>query len=149
VDAEITPMLNIMKSYSLNVSSFAYPNGSRNTALDNKLLTIFKTVRGTSYDDVPHDWPPYSLPLWYFNNSRVIYGIGVDDIYGLPDSYYTQYLTYAKEHNLILILYAHRPEQTVTGDYQTSYQRLQLICDFVKKNNMKFYTSSELYNMVK
>jgi len=53
-------------------------------------------------------------------------------------------LEYARDNHKIVILYSHRPVAEVTGSNQTDIQTLTAICDYVRMNNMRFYTLSEL-----
>jgi hypothetical protein len=50
-------------------------------------------------------------------------------------------------NNKIVIFYAHKPVPTFQNNYETEYQTLIEICNYVKSNNMKFYKMSELYNL--
>ena len=140
---EITPMMTLMNSHNFSVTSFAYPFGARNTTTDSKLFTAYKVLRGTTYGATTP-----SQQRCYYNNSNLVYGLGIDNNYphfSIP--YFIQLLHYAKANNKILILYAHKPVITSTDDYQTEMNTLIQICQYVKNNNMKFYTLSELYNL--
>lgn len=140
---EISPMMSIMSANSFHVKTFAYPYGSRNSATDTKLLTQFNVLRGTTYGA----YSPENQHCFY-NNSNVVYGLGIDSSYShFSISYFIQLLEYAKVKHKILILYAHKPVQTANASYQTEMNTLIQICNFVKQNNMKFYKLSELYNL--
>ena len=142
-NTQITPMMTYMNTNGFNINSFAYPYGKRNTTTDYKLFTTFKVLRGTTYGlEKP------SRQNCYYNNSNLVYGLGIDNSYShFSLAYFIQLLEYAKANNKILILYAHKPVQTSTADYQTEMNTLIQICDYVNNNNMKFYTLSELYNL--
>lgn len=143
INQEINPMLALMHFYNIKVISFAYPFGFRNTSIDKALLKKFKIIRGTTYGA-----PAPLLQNCYFNNSKLVYAIGIDTNhpkFSLP--YLTKLLDYAKRKQKILILFGHKPVLKVTADYQTKMETLQLICNYVKKNNMTFYTLSELNNL--
>jgi hypothetical protein len=43
----------------------------------------------------------------------------------------------AKNNNKIVIFYAHKPVPTFQNNYETEYQTLFEICNYVKSNNMK------------
>ena len=140
INQEINPMLDLMNHYSLKVSSFAYPFGFRNKTIDTALLCKFKIVRGTTYGS---ESP--SQQNCYYNNSKLVYGIGIDTrhpSFSIP--YLLKLLDYAKRNHKILILFGHKPVTTVTANYQTEMKTLNLICNYVKQNKMKFYTLSEL-----
>lgn len=137
---EINPMMLKMNENGLNVTSFAYPFGVRNTETDEKLFKLFKVLRGTTYDT--------SIPQkqnCYFNNSNLVFGLGIDNHYShFSMSYIFQLLDYANSHHKILILYSHKPVDVVTSSYQTEIKNLISICKYVQQNNMRFYTLSEL-----
>lgn len=141
LDKEILPMLKTMNEKSLAVHSFAYPYGSRSAVTDTILLKEFNIIRGTTYGkEAP------SKQRCYFNNSRVLFGLGIDNSYAqysIP--YFISLLKYAKENNKIVIFYAHKPVYKARRKYETEYKTLTEICKYVKENNMKFYTVSDLY----
>lgn len=145
IDQEITPMLNLMSNNDLFPTSFAYPYGSRNSTTDDLLLNDFQILRGTTYNNSNP-----SLQNCYFNNSRVVFGLGLDNNYShysIP--YFISLLDYARNNNKIVIFYAHKPVPTFQNKYETEYKTLIEICNFIKKNDMKFYKMSELYNLQK
>ena len=140
---EIAPMMTFMNNNTLFVNSFVYPYGARNTATDSKLFTTFKVLCGTTYGSTTP-----SQQNCYYNNSNLVFGLGIDNSYShFSVPYFIQLLEYAKANNKILIFYAHKPVTTLTANYQTEMNTLIQICDFVKHNNMKFYKLSELYNL--
>lgn len=140
VKQEIEPMLVLMKSYKLHVSSFAYPEGKRSQALDNALFNNFKIIRGRSFGrEIP------SKQSCFFRNSKIEFGFDIDNNhinFSIP--YLIKLLDYAKKNNKILILCSHKTVDTVTANYQTKVETLEFICQYMKRNNMKFYTLSDL-----
>ena len=137
---EIIPMLNIMENESIISNSFSYPYGARNDLTDNALLDYFKIIRGTiSGEKKPSDHN------CYFNNSPIVFGIGIDNHYEhFSEEYVLDLLDYAKENNRILILYGHVPVVNVTTKYQTDISTLELICDYIRENDMEYYTLKDL-----
>ncbi|WP_413997651.1 polysaccharide deacetylase family protein [Flavobacterium sp. W1B] len=143
IDKEINPMLDLMDFYSLKVNSFAYPYGARNTTIDTALLSKFKILRG-----ITHGLENPSKQNCFYNKTRIVFGIDIDSKhFQFNLSYLFKLLNYAKQNNKILILIGHKPVKNVTVNYQTKIETLELICKYVKQNNMKFYTLSELYNL--
>jgi peptidoglycan/xylan/chitin deacetylase (PgdA/CDA1 family) len=143
INQEITPMLNLMSNNDLSPTSFAYPYGSRNSITDNLLLNEFQILRGTTYGNSN----PASQNC-YYNNNRLVFGLGIDKNYShFSIPYFLSLLEYAKKNHKIVIFYAHKPVQSFQNDYETEYQTLIEICNYVKNNNMKFYRMSELYNI--
>lgn len=137
---EITPMMDKMKDNGLNVTSFAYPYGIRDKYTDDLLFKTFNVLRGTTYGA----WSPESQ-LCYYDHSKMVLGLGIDNSYDhFSMSYILDLLAYAKNKHKILILYSHKPVETVTADYQTKMENLVSICKYVKNNHMQFYTLSDL-----
>lgn len=143
LDNEIIPMKNLMNNNNLFPTSFAYPYGARNTVSDNILLNNFDVIRGTTYGNIS----PASHNCFY-NGNRLVFGLGIDKNYPhFNISYFLDLLEYAKSNNKIVVFYAHKPVETFQNNYETEYQTLIEICNYVKNNNMKFYTISELHNL--
>ncbi|SHG58306.1 Polysaccharide deacetylase [Flavobacterium fluvii] len=140
MDQEINPMLKLMSFYGLKVSSFAYPYGGRTKKLDAALLKKFKIIRGRAFcEEVANKQG------CYYNNSNLVFSFSIDDThnhFNIP--HLLQLLDYAKKNNKILILNSHKTVKNVTADYQTKNATLELICQYIKRNNMKFYTLSDL-----
>lgn len=143
LNQEIYPMINLMDNNSLPTTSFAYPNGARNTSIDNILFNDFEILRGTTYGNSN---PP--TQNCYYNGNRIVFGLGIDNSYPhFSISYFLSLLQYAKNNNKIVIFYAHKPVEKAQANYETEFETLIQICQFVKANNMKFYKISELYNL--
>lgn len=143
LNKEIYPMITLMNNNDLFISSFAYPYGERNLTTDKLLLNEFKIVRGTIYGNTS---PAYQN--CFYNNSNIVLGLGIDKNYShFSITYFLSLLEYAKNNNKIVIFYAHKPVKTFESNYETEYQTLIEICNYVKSNNMKFYKISELNNL--
>jgi peptidoglycan/xylan/chitin deacetylase (PgdA/CDA1 family) len=140
IKQEIDPMVASMKRLKFNVTSFAYPYGERSDALDKALSTRFKMIRGRDFEDVAPE-----REGCYFRDSNLLYAFDIDNNhihFSIP--YLLELLDEAKKTNKILILSSHRPVQNLTANYQTKMETLEFICKYVKLNNMKFYTLSDL-----
>lgn len=143
LNQEIFPMKTLMNNHDLSTTSFAYPYGSRNPSIDDLLLNEFQIIRGTTYGKAN----PSSQNCFY-NNNRLVFGLGIDKNYShFSISYFLSLLKYAKNNNKIVVFYAHKPVPTFQNNYETEYQTLIDICNYVKKNNMKFYKISELHHL--
>lgn len=140
---EITPMLNLMNNIDLFPTAFAYPFGARNATTDALLLNEFQIIRGTTYgNSIPNS------QNCYYNNNRLVLGLGLDTNYAhFSIPYFLSLLEYAKNNHKIVIFYAHKPVPNSHNNYETEYQTLIEICNYVKNNNMKFYKMSELYTL--
>ncbi|MFV8325531.1 polysaccharide deacetylase family protein [Flavobacterium sp. ZS1P14] len=143
INQEINPMLALMHYYSFKVTSFAYPFGFRNPDTDVALLKKFKIIRGTTYGAED----PF-FQNCYFNNTKLVFAIGIDtDHPNFSIPYLIKLLDYAKRKHKILLLFGHKPVVNVTANYQTKMETLKLICNYVKRHNMTFYSLSELSNL--
>ena len=143
LEQEIYPMVSMMQQNGLYPTSFAYPFGKRNATTDALLLNEFTMLRGTVYgrpDPAHHNC--------YYTGNRIVYGLGLDNSYAHFDTgYFLSLLNYARDHNKIIIFYAHRTVAHATADYETEFQTLIDICNYAKVNHMKFYTISELASL--
>jgi len=149
LNKEIYPMIELMENDGFSVKTFAYPFGSRNEETDELLLNIFDLVRGVgrgiNYTD--------AMRNCFFEGSPVVYSLGIDEntphFNGLDyQQCILDVLTYARDHKKILLVYAHKPVENITDDFQISFSTLDLICNFVNENDMKYYTLSDLKGMV-
>ncbi len=140
INQEIDPMLDLMRFYGMDVSTFAYPYGGRNKKLDTSLLKKFKIIRGRAFcEEVANKQG------CYYNNSNLVFSFSIDDThnhFNIP--HLLNLLEYAKKNNKILILNSHKTVVKVSGDYQTKNATLEYICKYIKNNNMNFYTLSDL-----
>jgi len=143
VSQEIDPMVSFMDDNALHTTSFAYPFGARDATTDNVLLKKFKILRGTTYGKSD---PAYQY--CYYTGNKVVYGLGLDNSYAhFSVPYFLSLLEYAKNNHKIVVFYAHKPVETSQNDYETEYQTLIEICQYVKAHNMRFYTMTELVNL--
>jgi len=150
VNTEIIPMIELMESEGFTVKTFAYPYGRRNEQTDSVLLNYFDILRGVAwggnFDISDHNC--------FFDQSQVVDGLGIDTSYPYFDGRdYDQYildlLTYARDNDKILIIFCSRIVKNITEDYQTKISTLNLIANFVRENNMRYVTMSELKTMNK
>jgi peptidoglycan-N-acetylglucosamine deacetylase len=143
LNEEIDPMMRLMNFYGFKITSFAYPYGARTKALDAALLKKFKIIRGRAFCE-----KDASKQGSYYNHSKLIFSFSVDDTHEhFNITHLLNLLDYAKKNNKILILNSHKTVQEVYGDYQTRNATLEVICQYIKKNNMNFYSVSDLDNL--
>lgn len=137
---EINPMRDLMNFYGIKATSFVYPYGGRNKILDVALLNKFKIIRGRSFCE-----EKLSKQSSFYNKSRLVFSFSIDETHNhFNTSYLLKLLNYAKKNNKILILNSHKTVKNISGDYQTKEATLKLICNYIKRNNMHFYTLSDL-----
>lgn len=141
---EIEPMIASMKKKSFKVTSFAYPYGERSEELDRALSSKFKIIRGRAFGgEAPEKQDSY------FNNSKIVFAFDIDNShvhFSIP--YLLELLDYAKKNNKILILCSHKPVKNVTENYQTKIETLEFVCKYMKLNGLKYYTLSDLDNLL-
>lgn len=140
IQNEIKPMIDIMGQDGYALKTFAYPYGEKTDQIDKKLLDYFNIIRGTTYGQLPPDKHDC-----YYNNSRVIYGLGIDQSYSHSGTEYLKSLMkYAKEQNKIVIFYGHETVNTISGNYQTNVDKLKELCSYANQLGLKYYTVNEL-----
>ncbi len=145
LDYEIKPMLKSFDSLGFTITSFAYPYGSNNRTSNKKLLEYFQIIRQL-------DWFANSISKQdcFYTGKNIVKAYPLDENYkGTDWNYIEALLNYAKENNKIIIFYSHCPLPSVVGDYQVEYDKLEKICSFVKENEMKFYTITQLLSIKK
>ena len=140
MEDEIYAMKKIMGEKGFDVTSFAYPYGGRNTAIDSTLLNEFKIVRATTYGSLAP-----CLHKCFYNNNNLVYGLGIDNSYGLETSYIKSLIDHAKSEGKAVIFYAHTPVKIIDGNYQIKVSRLAEICEYIGDLGMKYTTISDLY----
>jgi peptidoglycan-N-acetylglucosamine deacetylase len=139
INQEINPMMDLMQFYGFKVTSFAYPYGGRTRKLDTALLNKFSIVRGRAFCAKSP-----SKQSCFSNKSRLFFSFSIDDTHNhFNTPYLLKLLDYANKNNKILILNSHKTVKKATTDYQTTNRTLALICRYIKRNNMQFYTLSE------
>jgi peptidoglycan/xylan/chitin deacetylase (PgdA/CDA1 family) len=138
LDYEIIPGIALMRDAGLEPSDFAYPGGSDTPSATEALQGYFGHVRDTYYN--------FDDTVYYTcgSNQAFIAGVGLDESYGNSINDYYNGISKAQDEDKVLIVYGHRPVLNVTGDYQTSYDRLGKILKYASDNNVKFYTMREL-----
>ncbi|WP_081623216.1 polysaccharide deacetylase family protein [Empedobacter brevis] len=143
ISKQVLPMLDLMKKKGLKITDFSYPYGERNIESDTLLFEHFKMLRGTTYGKEPPQFQNC-----YYENKSLIFGLGLDNSYSHFDiPYFISLLQYAKEHNKIVIFYAHKTVLKSNNKYETEFKTLEEVCKFVKNNKMKFYTVADLQKL--
>jgi PKD repeat protein len=136
---EIINGVTLMRADGFDPVDFALPGGAgdENSGLMAALQQYFTHIRGINRA------PPY---YQYGSNVPLIHAQGIDDIsYGQSINDLYNYISTAKENDEIIIFYGHIPVQTVTDEYQVSYDRLDNILKNGSDQNMTFYTISEIH----
>lgn len=139
LENEIIHSMKVMTNHGFLVKTFAYPFGARNKKTDKILFGNFKIIRGTTYGK-----KSASIQTNFANGSKLVFGLGIDEVYGNDINYILSLLDYAKEHNKIAIFYGHHIKNNASA-YSIDINMLEEICRFVTKNNMHFLALQDLY----
>lgn len=145
LDIEIFPLIEAFKEQEITLETFAYPYGAKNQTLDFELKKYFKIIRGTSKGN-----KKIADNSNFYNGTRILNGIGIDSNYEHFNlNYLSKVLKYAKKYNKIVVFYGHKPVKLASNEYEVDYQTLDFICNYVKNNDLKFYTMRDLYDLKK
>jgi peptidoglycan/xylan/chitin deacetylase (PgdA/CDA1 family) len=150
INIEILPLLNLFSPYSIEISTFAYPHGHSNSYTDALLLNYFQILRGVSqtpdYIDVKDKEDCYIDPFEN-NDYSVIYGAGIDHSYDRDYNELTEAILKAKNENLILVLFAHKPSDD-GEDYTTRPSFIDSLLNYVYSLEMSFYKVNDLISLM-
>lgn len=142
LEREIYPSIVEMERYGLDITSFAYPGGVRDSHTDSVLLNYFSLLRGTTFNTLPPEQHKCFTSLE--DHDSLVYAIGIDSHYKhMHLDYIKTLLQFAKEKNKIIIFYGHKISLK-EDEYVTTYSTLNFISDYVNENKMKFYTLRDL-----
>jgi peptidoglycan-N-acetylglucosamine deacetylase len=142
---EIFPLIEAFKKEGIEIKSFAYPFGAKTQTLDFELKKHFEIIRGTAKGG-----KKVADNANFYNGTRLANVIGIDSNYEHFDlNYIKKVLQYAKKYNKIVIFYAHKPVGKATNEYEVDLKTLEMICQFVVENELKFYTLQELNSLKK
>jgi peptidoglycan/xylan/chitin deacetylase (PgdA/CDA1 family) len=140
VNDEILPLETAMAKDGFKITSFAYPDGARNTALDVELFKYFDFVRGTTYGALPPE-----RQYCYYSGNRLIFGLGIDDDYKQFNvEYYKSLMDFAKKNNKIVIFYGHKTVDNADENLETPMAALEELCKYAVASGLKFYTVDDL-----
>ncbi|WP_445718019.1 polysaccharide deacetylase family protein [Flavobacterium sp.] len=142
---EIFPLIEAFKKEGITIKSFAYPFGTKTQTLDYELQKHFKIIRGTVKGG-----KKVADNANFYNGTRLANGIGIDSNYEhFSLNYLIKVLNYAKKFNKIVVFYGHKPVDKATKEYEVELKTLEMICQFVIENELKFYTLQELNSLKK
>ncbi len=81
----------------------------------------------------------------FYNGKVNVNGVGIDTKYKHFDhNYLIKILNHAKRNNKVVIFYAHKPVLKANKDYEVEMQTLEFICQYIRNNQMQFYTLNDL-----
>ncbi len=133
---EVQTGLKLMNKDGFYPTTFAYPFGAHNGLFDKELMRYFKSVRALNGTQ---DFSKSIVPT---QNNEVLYGLGIDKSSNRSDADIISVLQSAKNNNTCAVFVAH--DINSRSKFSITIQRLLMIVTFVKANNLKFYTASEI-----
>jgi peptidoglycan/xylan/chitin deacetylase (PgdA/CDA1 family) len=133
---EVQTGLKLMNKDGFYPTTFAYPFGAHNGVIDKELMRYFKSVRALNGTQ---DFSKSIVPT---QNNEILYGLGIDKSSNRSDADIISVLQSAKNNNTCAVFVAH--EINSSSKFSITIQRLLMIVTFVKANNLKFYTASEI-----
>lgn len=133
---EVEAGLKLMNQDGFYPTTFAYPYGAHNGMFDKLLMRYFKSVRALN------GTRDFSKSIISTQNNDVLYGLGIDKSSNRSDEDIISVLKSAKNNNSCAVFVAH--EINTGSKYSITLSRLLSIISFVKTNNLKYYTASEV-----
>ena len=133
---EVEAGLKLMNQDGFYPTTFAYPYGAHNGVLDKTLMRYFKSVRALNGTQ------DYSKSVVSTQHNNLLYGLGIDKSSKRSDKDITNILLSAKNNHGCVVFVSH--DINTSNQYSTTLRRLLEIISFVKENNMKYYTASEI-----
>ncbi len=135
---EIQADLKCMNRDGFYPTAFAYPFGAHNQPLDALLMKHFKSVRALNGTK---DLSKSIVPT---KNNTVLYGMGIDANSKRSDFDVNAVLESVKSNKTCAVFVAH--DINTTNSFSVNLVRLKKIANYIRENNMKFYTISEISN---
>ena len=154
-EVELTPGLAHMAKAGFNPTSYAHPGGNHNDQVDSVLLAGgFKILRDVAISRRKikgfqmYSLAPRLMPWIYytFDNEHIVDALLIDEDSGISDVEMVEALEKAKNTNKALMLFGHEPlyGKPQNGEYGFNVPFLEKILKETKRQNLKFYTMSEL-----
>ena len=139
---EILPAVEVMNKNDFHPVSFAYPFGHRNPSYDLALLKHFTHLRATVYPK--HANTVKKAFYSCVKDSGLVYGLGIDDQYGLTQKDLDKALIKAHKDGRILILYAHKVGPGKSDENSLSIDVLKTVIEKASELQLQFYTIPEI-----
>lgn len=141
VQQEVAPSIKWFDSVlNVQVKTFAYPFGARNSNTDSVLLNYFNLVRGTFYTIGRYEYVTEGVDA-----RSLIYGLAIDDNRGYTMVDLGMQLFNCVNEQAIRVFYCHNPVDTVQDKYQIAINKLDSIMTFANNIGLEFYNFNDLY----
>ena len=139
--AEILPGLDILAGYGLRPKNFAFPTAHHFTALDNRLLEHFDSLR--SVTEVS-DWSFYR-----YNDKKVVAAYWIDYLELYPEEYQMKDIfagmRKAKRNGWVLNLQGHLISDE-DKFLHTSFDKLEEIVAYARELGLQFFKMEDLFS---
>jgi peptidoglycan-N-acetylglucosamine deacetylase len=154
-EMELDSGMGYMKAAGFNPTSYAHPGGNHNERVDSVLYSRgFVILRDVAQANrVFKGIPLYSIAprvmswIYYgFDKSKAVDALIIDQDSGISDDEMNDAIRRAKETNTALMLFGHQPLYSApkNGAYGFKVSFLEKILKEARRQNLKFYTMSEL-----
>ena len=154
-ETELFPGLKYMSDAGFHPVSYAHPGGNHNDQVDSVLLANgFKILRDVAISRrILFGIPLYTLAprvmnwIYYdFNKEQKVDALLIDQDSGITENEMQDAVQKAKNTNTALMLFGHEPLYTKpeNGEYGFNVTFLETILKEAKRQNLKFYTMTEL-----
>ena len=149
VAQEVVPSLDLMRESGLNPVSFAYPFGENTSELDSLILEHVLIIRDvTDVQRKTRTIPVHEIDEVFCgeNSSGILTGLGIDAVFNVSLDELDSAFARALSRNEVIVLYAHRPVETVELAYDCDVAYLCALFDLAEKHGLRSYTMRELSN---
>lgn len=133
---EVEGGLKLMNQDGYYPTTFAYPYGAHNGLFDKLLKRYFKSVRALNGTQ------DFSKSIVTTRKNDVLYGLGIDKSSKRSDTDIINVLQSAKNNSGCVVFVAH--DINSSSNFSITLERLVKIINFVKVNNLKYFTASEI-----
>ena len=158
IQTELTPGLAHMAKAGFKPTSYAHPGGNHNDRVDSVLLASgFKILRDVAISRRKlmgfqmYALAPRLMPWTYyaFDKEQIVDALLIDEDSGITDVEMVEALETAKRTNKALMMFSHKPlyGKPKEGEYGFNVPFLEKILKEAQRQNLKFYTMSELPEM--
>jgi peptidoglycan-N-acetylglucosamine deacetylase len=135
---EVAEDIKLMNNDGFYPTAFAYPYGAHDLYIDLFLTEHFKSVRALNGTN------DFTKSIVSSPSNKVLFGLGIDNSSKRSDPDVVKILESVKTNNACAIFVAH--DINSNDKYSVALNRLKKIAYYVKNNNLKYYTISEISN---
>ncbi|NLE64090.1 MAG: polysaccharide deacetylase family protein [Bacteroidales bacterium] len=136
VENEIIPAVYLLEKYGFQLHSFAYPFGPSTDLIDSALLTHFDYIRKATYNINDTTIDTYDDIFVSDNKTRISNAMGIDYNYNISFENLETALERAANNNEILILYAHKIDDS-KKDYSIEPAYLEKVFQLCNKYGLQ------------